>query len=213
LPPVAVRKQLSAVHPENMSKINEIIEAEAPLPGFPVAHRRLCAAQAHSQLALRPSACFAMRTDALTDTSRVSAQHASRSRASAMPYPHVHMTDRYGDLVPPCSSLEPAAVAGREGEHHLGYQNHGDPPGRWHRPRAHHPPVVDQPGHWGCGTNGRREIVKWIEEDNGKAYVDDGDGDRDRADVGIVTPSRGEKYLRIHADGIWTDNLLALPRK
>ena len=61
------------------------------------------------------------------------------------------------------------------------------------------------------GDNARAEIVSWIETKNGKAYVEDARGDR--ADVLVITPSHGEKYLRTHADGRWTDNLLALPRK
>jgi hypothetical protein len=61
------------------------------------------------------------------------------------------------------------------------------------------------------GNNPRREIVKWIEVDNGKAYVEDSRGDR--ADVRVVIPKYGERYLRTYADGVWTDNLLALPRK
>jgi hypothetical protein len=31
-----------------------------------------------------------------------------------------------------------------------------------------------------------------------------------RADVGVVNGSNG-KYVRTYADGVWTDNLLALP--
>jgi hypothetical protein len=31
-----------------------------------------------------------------------------------------------------------------------------------------------------------------------------------RADVGVVNGQNG-KYLRTHADGVWNDNLLALP--
>lgn len=59
--------------------------------------------------------------------------------------------------------------------------------------------------------NTRAQIVSWIENENGKAYVEDSHGNR--ADVGVVTPTYGQKYLRTHADGRWTDNLLALPRK
>ncbi|MGH7485059.1 MAG: DUF3892 domain-containing protein, partial [bacterium] len=29
----------------------------------------------------------------------------------------------------------------------------------------------------------------------------------------IITPAQGPKYLRTYADGRWTDNLLALPRR
>lgn len=53
--------------------------------------------------------------------------------------------------------------------------------------------------------------MSWIEDKNGKAYVEDAQGNR--ADVLVIAPSYGEKYLRTHADGRWTDNLLALPRK
>lgn len=58
--------------------------------------------------------------------------------------------------------------------------------------------------------NSRAELAAWIEK-GGKAYVEDRYGNR--VDVGVVTPPVGEKYLRTHADGKWTDNLLALPRK
>ncbi|TYB95598.1 DUF3892 domain-containing protein [Micromonospora sp. WP24] len=62
-----------------------------------------------------------------------------------------------------------------------------------------------------AGDSSRAEIVSWIESSNGKAYVEDGRGNR--ADVGVVKPIHGEKYLRTYADGVWTDNLLALPRR
>lgn len=61
------------------------------------------------------------------------------------------------------------------------------------------------------GDNTRAELVSWIENENGKAYVEDGRGNR--ADVGVVTPAYGAKYLRTYADGQWTNNLLALPRR
>jgi hypothetical protein len=32
-------------------------------------------------------------------------------------------------------------------------------------------------------------------------------------DVGVVRPPVGPPYLRTHADGVWTNNLLALPRR
>jgi frataxin-like iron-binding protein CyaY len=60
------------------------------------------------------------------------------------------------------------------------------------------------------GTSTKAEIVTWIETKNGKAYVEDRQGNR--ADVGVVTPATGPKYLRTYADGTWTDNLLALPQ-
>ena len=59
--------------------------------------------------------------------------------------------------------------------------------------------------------NSRADIVSWIENKSGKAYVEDAQGNR--VDVGVVTPTHGDKYLRTYADGVWTDNLLALPRR
>lgn len=61
------------------------------------------------------------------------------------------------------------------------------------------------------GDDTRAELVAWIENDGGKAYVEDSAGNR--ADVGVVKPATGAKYLRTHADGKWTNNLLSLPRK
>ena len=66
------------------------------------------------------------------------------------------------------------------------------------------------PANGKAGENARAEIVSWIEKENGKAYVDDGGH---RVDVLVVTPSSGPKYLRTRADGVWTDNLLALPQR
>jgi len=67
------------------------------------------------------------------------------------------------------------------------------------------------PGTSKSGDNTRAELVNWIENDGGKAYVEDGAGHR--ADVGVVAPAYGAKYLRTHADGKWTNNLLSLPRR
>jgi len=65
------------------------------------------------------------------------------------------------------------------------------------------------PANGKSGTNTRAEIVSWIEDENGKAYVDEaGRG----VDVLVVTPTTGPKYLRTNADGVWANNLLELPR-
>ena len=61
------------------------------------------------------------------------------------------------------------------------------------------------------GDNSRSSFVSWIEDKDGKAYVPDAQGHR--ADVGVVTPRYGAKYLRTFADSVPTDNLLALPKK
>lgn len=59
------------------------------------------------------------------------------------------------------------------------------------------------------GDNSRAEIVSWIENQNGHAFVQEAGP---RVDVGVVDPDAGPKYLRTYADGNWTNNLLALPR-
>lgn len=61
------------------------------------------------------------------------------------------------------------------------------------------------------GDNTRGAIVSWIEDESGEAYVEDAAGHR--ADVGVVKPQFGAKYLRTYADGQWTNNLLSLPRR
>jgi len=59
------------------------------------------------------------------------------------------------------------------------------------------------------GSNTRAQIVDLIENKNGKAHTGSGNT---RAEVGVVKPPEGSKYLRTYADGQWTNNLLALPR-
>jgi hypothetical protein len=56
------------------------------------------------------------------------------------------------------------------------------------------------------GENARAAIVQWLRE-GGKAYVVVGAA---RVEVGIVEAT--PPYIRTHADGVWKDNLLALPR-
>lgn len=56
----------------------------------------------------------------------------------------------------------------------------------------------------------RAKMVSMIEDMGMTAYVSEGGR---RAKVGVVTPRYGPKYLRTYADGVWTDNLLALPRR
>jgi len=56
------------------------------------------------------------------------------------------------------------------------------------------------------GENSRVEMVDWIDSKGGKAFVVAG-GKSVAVDVVQATPS----YIRTHADGVWTNNLLALP--
>ena len=57
------------------------------------------------------------------------------------------------------------------------------------------------------GENSRESMVVWIRDKNGEARVAEGQGS---VQVGVVDDD--PPYLRTHADGRWTDNLLALPR-
>lgn len=58
------------------------------------------------------------------------------------------------------------------------------------------------------GTSTREAVVTWLRESDGnQAYVSDRTR---RVFVGVVNAS--PPYIRTYADGVWTDNLLALPR-
>ncbi|HTR74174.1 MAG TPA: DUF3892 domain-containing protein [Solirubrobacterales bacterium] len=63
------------------------------------------------------------------------------------------------------------------------------------------------PSSGATGENTRAKMVSWI-NDGGEARVTDGRGDDVRVYVVDATPP----YIRTYADGVWTDNLLALPR-
>lgn len=66
---------------------------------------------------------------------------------------------------------------------------------------------------WTDGTESkvstRAEMVTFV-EGGGDAYVQDDDGDI--AFLRVRETSTGTKYVQTYADGIWKDNLLALPR-
>ncbi len=61
------------------------------------------------------------------------------------------------------------------------------------------------PGDGATGENSRQEMVDWI-NNKGEAYVTDGQR-QIRVHVVRATPP----YIQTYADGVWTDNLLALP--
>jgi hypothetical protein len=61
-----------------------------------------------------------------------------------------------------------------------------------------------------AGNGTLAEVVTYIER-GGRAHVDDGRGHV--VSVGVVTPASGPKHMQTYADGVWTDNLLALPRR
>jgi Protein of unknown function (DUF3892) len=62
------------------------------------------------------------------------------------------------------------------------------------------------PADGGTGASTRETMVDWIKNKGGKAYVSDGTR---QVAVGVVDAS--PPYIRTYADGVWTDNLLALP--
>jgi len=59
------------------------------------------------------------------------------------------------------------------------------------------------------GISTRLEIYDFLKNRGGQAYVIDSKGKK--AFVGTAESAQGTKYVRTFADGVWTDNLLALP--
>lgn len=56
----------------------------------------------------------------------------------------------------------------------------------------------------------REDVITSIDGGTNTFHVIDGQGHR--SEVGVVNPGNGRaRYLRTYADGIWNDNLLALP--
>ena len=51
----------------------------------------------------------------------------------------------------------------------------------------------------------REEMVRWIDAGN-QAYVSDG-----QRQIGVRVVRATPPYIQTYADGVWTDNLLALP--
>jgi hypothetical protein len=56
------------------------------------------------------------------------------------------------------------------------------------------------------GQSSRAAMVDFLRTPGNRAYVSDG---QRTVEVGVVEAST--PYIRTHADGVWTDNLLALP--
>ncbi len=55
----------------------------------------------------------------------------------------------------------------------------------------------------------REDLYVWIKDKKGVAYVVDPAGNK--AYVGTRENVNGTRYVQTYADGIWKDNLLALP--
>ncbi len=58
------------------------------------------------------------------------------------------------------------------------------------------------------GESTRQGLVDWLNIQGNQAIVTTGGNS---VSVGVVNPTNGVPYVRTYADGIWTDNLLALP--
>jgi Protein of unknown function (DUF3892) len=63
------------------------------------------------------------------------------------------------------------------------------------------------PGDGQTGASSRAQMVSYLRDDNGRAYVGSGSNQVWVGDVDGTPP-----YIRTYADGVWTNNLLALPR-
>jgi hypothetical protein len=59
------------------------------------------------------------------------------------------------------------------------------------------------------GNSSRLEVYDFIKNKKGAAYVQDPVGNS--AYVGARENNNGTRYVQTYADGVWTDNLLALP--
>lgn len=59
------------------------------------------------------------------------------------------------------------------------------------------------------GQSTREEIYDWLKRRNGVAYVLDRQGNK--AYLYPKVNAEGTAFVQTYADGIWTDNLLALP--
>jgi len=56
----------------------------------------------------------------------------------------------------------------------------------------------------------REEVIASIDSRTNTFHVIDAQGHR--SEVGVIDPGHGRaRYVRTYADGIWNDNLLALP--
>jgi catechol-2,3-dioxygenase len=60
------------------------------------------------------------------------------------------------------------------------------------------------------GQSTRQAVVNWLQESKTNQAVVANAGTW--VYVGVVTQGPGAPYLRTHADGVWNDNLLALPK-
>jgi len=59
------------------------------------------------------------------------------------------------------------------------------------------------------GHTDKPSLVTWVDTEGNSAYVSSGSS---QVAVGVVRPKIGLPYLKTHANRVWTDNLLALPR-
>lgn len=111
----------------------------------------------------------------------------------------------------PCSVGDPRArraLAKQQGqaqEVSNGQVHHRPAHVRRHQARTHRQGQVENRTKGTTGEKTRAEMVKWI-EDGGDARVANGSS---YVEVQVVDAT--PEYIQTYADGIWTDNLLALP--
>lgn len=60
-----------------------------------------------------------------------------------------------------------------------------------------------------AGNSNKTTMVQWVDANTGKAFSGSGDS---RVPVQVERREGTDPYLRSRADGVWTNNLLALPR-
>ena len=65
-----------------------------------------------------------------------------------------------------------------------------------------------KPDGGGRGKDTTANVVRFIESKQHRFYTKEGSAS---AWVGVCTSASGHKFLQTYADGVWKDNLLALP--
>jgi Protein of unknown function (DUF3892) len=66
-------------------------------------------------------------------------------------------------------------------------------------------PKPDGSGRWNDSAD---NVIRFIESNQHQFYTSEGGA---TAWVGVRVSAAGNKFLQTHADGLWKDNLLALP--
>lgn len=76
-------------------------------------------------------------------------------------------------------------------------------------PNGGHEHITHLGGNSGQWKWTREQVIASIDNNSNTFFVMNAAGKR--ANVGVVRPAGQAAYVRTHADGVWTDNLLSLP--